>query len=103
MDIDFGNDIVVRFNFIVLFLDFEKGCYCIVSLFLFMGLVVEIKCLLNVIIGDIIIFIILEVMGLMKELIEIIYELDIIKYNKYLGKYEFFFIILLEIDFGLLN
>lgn len=92
MDIDFGDDIVICLNFIIFFFDFEKGCYCLISLMLYKGIVFEMKRLLNVFIGDIIMFIIFEVKGFIKELIEIMFELELVKYNKYLGKYEILFV-----------
>lgn len=102
-DIDFGNDIAVRPNFTVSSPDFEKGRHCTVSSLSFTGLAVETKRPPNVTTGDIITFTIPEVMGLTKEPTEITYELDTIKYNKHLGKYESFFTISSETDLGLLN
>jgi len=102
-DIDFGDDIAVRPNFTVSSVDFEKGRHCTVSSLSFNGIGVETKRPPNVTTGDIITFVIPEVMGLTTEPIEITYELDNIKYNKNLGKYESFFTISSETSLSLLG
>ncbi|MDP2595982.1 PilZ domain-containing protein [Alteromonas stellipolaris] len=102
-DIDFGDDIAVRPNFTVSSVDFEKGRHCTVSSLSFTGIAVETKRPPNVTTGDIVTFVIPEVMGLTTEPTEITYELDAIKYNKHLGKYESFFTISSETDLSLLN
>ena len=102
-DIDFGDDIAVRPNFTVSSVDFEKGRHCTVSSLSFTGIAVETKRPPNVSTGDIITFVIPEVMGLTTEPTEITYELDAIKYNKHLGKYESFFTVSSETDLSLLN
>ena len=91
-DIDFGDDIAIRPNFTVSSPEFEKGRHCSVSAFSHLGMVVETKRPPNVTTGDTITFTLPEVAGLIKEPTDIAFNLQAVKYNKHLGKYESFFV-----------
>ena len=102
-DIDFGDDIAVSPNFTLSSVGFDKGRHCSISALSYTGLALETKRPPNASIGDVITFVIPEVMGLTKEPTEVTYELDAIKYNKHLGKYESFFTVSSETDLSFLT
>ena len=101
-DIDFGDDIAIRPNFTISSPDFEKGRHCSISSMSHKGIAVETKRPPNASTGDIITFTIPEVKGLTKEPTEITLELESVKYNKHLGKYETSFVFLDDVDKGFL-
>ena len=91
-DIDFGDDIAIRPNFTISSPDFEKGRHCSISSMSHKSIDLETKRPPNASTGDIITFTIPEVKGLTKEPTEITLELESVKYNKHLGKYETSFV-----------
>ena len=101
-DIDFGDDIAVRPNFTISSPDFEKGRHCPISSLSHRGIWVETKRPPTVSTGDVITFTIPEVAGFTKEPTEIALELDSVKYNKHLGKYESHFVFTSDVDLALL-
>lgn len=102
-DIDFADDIAIRPNFTLSSSDFEKGRHCTVSSLSYTGLALETKRPPHASIGDMITFVIPEVNGLTKAPTEVTYELDAIKYNKDLGKYESFFTLSSQTDLSFLS
>jgi len=101
-DIDFGDDIAIRPNFTISSPDFEKGRHCSISSMSHKGIALETKRPPNASTGDIITFTIPEVKGLTKEPTEITLELESVKYNKHLGKYETSFVFQDDVDKGFL-
>ena len=87
-DIDFGDDIAIRPNFTISSPDFEKGRHCAISAMSHTGITLETKRPPNASIDDVITFTIPEIIGLTKEPTEIRLELESVRYNKHLGKYE---------------
>lgn len=97
-DIDFGSDIAVRPNFSLSSVDFEKGRSCTISSMSYGAFSLETKRPPNASTGDVLTFTLPEVKGLTKQPTDITLELDSIKYNKHLGKYENVFTIPSDID-----
>ncbi|WP_421134579.1 PilZ domain-containing protein [Alteromonas sp. A079] len=97
-DIDFGSDIAVRPNFSLSSVDFEKGRSCTISSMSYGAFALETKRPPNASTGDVLTFTLPEVKGLTKQPTEITLELESIKYNKHLGKYESVFTIPSDID-----
>lgn len=102
-DIDFGDDIAVRPNFTLSSVEFEKGRHCPISSLSHKGIALETKRPPNASTGDTLTFTLPEVKGLTKEPTEIKLELESVKYNKHLGKYESFFVFNEDVDDALLE
>ena len=97
-DIDFGDDIAIRPNFTISSAEFEKGRHCSISAMSHKELSLETKRPPNASTGDVLTFTIPEVKGLTKEPTEIKVELESVKYNKDLGKYETSFVFQKDVD-----
>lgn len=97
-DIDFGDDIAIRPNFTIASTQFEKGRNCAISSFSHKSIALETKRPPNATTGDKIAFMLPEVAGLTKEPTEVTLELESVKYNKHLGKYETTFVFPEDLD-----
>ncbi|OJF68234.1 PilZ domain-containing protein [Alteromonas sp. V450] len=102
-DIDFGDDIAIRPNFTLSSPEFEKGRHCSISSMSHSGFALETKRPPNASTGDVITFTVPEVKGLTKEPTFITLELESVKYNKHLGKYETSFVFQDDVDKGFLE
>jgi hypothetical protein len=97
-DIDFGDDIAIRPNFTLASAQFEKGRHCAISSLSYKGFSLETKRPPNASTGDKLTFTLPEIAGLTKEPTDVTLELESVKYNKHLGKYESSFVFPDDLD-----